>query len=195
MRVSGFTIIKNALLYDFPVVESISSVLPACDEFIVAVGASDDDTLGLIKNIRSDKLKIVETVWDERLRKDGKVMAVETNKALSACSGDWCFYIQADEVLHESELPKVKTAMEKNIGNPIGTVGRTPLKGAVIAEVLPTSPAKRVGLQANDIILEIGGMPTGSSELLKQALTASADKHSVVVRAARDNRAFFLVLP
>ena len=78
---------------------------------------------------------------------------------------------------------------------PIGTVGRTPLKGAVIAEVLPTSPAKRVGLQANDIILEIGGMPTGSSELLKQALTASADKHSVVVRAARDNRAFFLVLP
>ena len=67
MKVSGFTIIKNALLYDFPVVESISSILPACDEFIVAVGKSDDDTLGLIKSLRSDKIKIIETVWDEQL--------------------------------------------------------------------------------------------------------------------------------
>ena len=118
MKVSGFTIIKNALLYDFPVVESISSILPVCDEFVVAVGKSDDDTLGLIKSLRSDKIKIIETVWDEQLRKDGKVMAVETNKALSACSGDWCFYIQADEVLHENELPKVQKAMEKNLLNP-----------------------------------------------------------------------------
>ena len=77
----------------------------------------------------------------------------------------------------------------------IGTVDLAPLKGAVIAEVLPTSPAQRVGLQANDIILEIGGMQTGSTELLNQALIASTDKHGVVMRASRANREFFLVLP
>ena len=77
----------------------------------------------------------------------------------------------------------------------IGTVDGAPLKGAVIAEVLPTSPAQRVGLQANDIVLEIGGMQTGSAELLNQALIASTDKHGVVMRVSRANRDFLLVLP
>ncbi|MEI7904308.1 MAG: glycosyltransferase family 2 protein [Candidatus Firestonebacteria bacterium] len=113
MKISGFTIIRNALKYDFPVLEAISSLLPVCDEFVVAVGKSEDDTLSLIKSINSPKIKIIETVWDEELRKDGKVMAVETNKALAACTGDWCHYIQADEVLHEKDLPKIKKTLER----------------------------------------------------------------------------------
>ncbi|MEI7607971.1 MAG: trypsin-like peptidase domain-containing protein [Rhodospirillaceae bacterium] len=78
---------------------------------------------------------------------------------------------------------------------PIGPVAGAPLKGAVIAEVLPTSPVQRVGLQANDIVLEISGMKTGSAEQLNQALIASADKRSVVLRVSRANREFFIVLP
>jgi hypothetical protein len=115
MKVSGFTFIRNAIKYDYPVVEAITSILPLCDEFIVAVGKSEDNTLQLIKDINSPKIKIIETVWDDTLRKGGQVLADETNKALKAISPDstWAFYIQADECIHEKYLPAIKEAMLK----------------------------------------------------------------------------------
>ena len=119
MKVCGFTFIRNAIKYDYPIVEAIQSILPICDEFIVAVGNSDDDTLGLIQNISADKIKIVETTWDDTQRKDGKVLAIETNKAFKNIpkDADWCFYIQGDEVIHEKYLPIIKKGMEKHQEN------------------------------------------------------------------------------
>lgn len=115
MKVAGFTIIRNAIKFDYPVVEAITSILPICDEFVVAVGNSDDDTLQLIKNINSPKIKIIETVWDDNLRQGGQVLAIETNKAFNAISKDidWCFYIQSDECVHEKHLASIKEAMHK----------------------------------------------------------------------------------
>jgi glycosyltransferase involved in cell wall biosynthesis len=117
MFVSGFTFVRNAIKFDYPIVEAITSILSVCDEVIVAVGNSDDDTLGLIKSIDSNKIKIIETVWDDTLREGGKVLAVETNKALAAVSpaADWCFYIQGDEVVHEQYLPAICRAMQDNL--------------------------------------------------------------------------------
>ena len=103
MKVTGFSFVRNALKFDYPIVEAITSILPLCDEFIVAVGKSEDDTLQLIKSIDSSKIKIIETVWDDSLREGGRVLAVETDKAFAAISPDtdWAFYIQGDEVIHE----------------------------------------------------------------------------------------------
>lgn len=115
MKISGFTFIKNALIYDYPIVEAIKSILPICDEFIVAVGKSDDETLKLINQIDPDKIKIIETNWDESLRLGGRVLAAETDKALSNISkdSDWGFYIQGDEVVHEKYLDTIYAAMLK----------------------------------------------------------------------------------
>ncbi len=115
MKVSGFTIIRNAIKYDYPVVESITSVLPMCDEFIVAVGNSEDDTRKLIEGIASDKIKIIDSVWNDELRVGGKVLADETNKAKKAISpdSDWAFYIQSDEVIHEKYHAEILSAMKK----------------------------------------------------------------------------------
>jgi hypothetical protein len=115
MKVSGFSFIKNALKFDYPVIEAVTSILPVCDEFVVAVGKSDDDTLNYIKSINSPKLRIIETVWDETLREGGRVLSDETNKAFRAISADtdWCFYIQGDEVIHEKYLDNIKQAMIK----------------------------------------------------------------------------------
>lgn len=115
MKVSGFTIVRNAIKYDYPIVEAITSILPLCDEMVVAVGNSDDDTLALIRSIESDKIKIIETVWDESLREGGRVLADETNKAFAAVSkeSDWCFYIQGDEVIHEKYLSAINAAMQQ----------------------------------------------------------------------------------
>src|SRR5437868_3266615 len=68
MKVSGFSFIRNALKYDYPIVEAISSILPICDEFVLALGNSDDETEALISSIGSDKIKIIKTVWDETLK-------------------------------------------------------------------------------------------------------------------------------
>src|SRR5215216_6634011 len=102
MKVTGFSFIKNAIKYQYPIVEALQSILPLCDEVVVAVGASEDDTRELVASIDPQKIKIVDTVWDDHLREGGKVLAVETDKAFKAISSDtdWCFYIQGDEVLH-----------------------------------------------------------------------------------------------
>ena len=103
MQISGFTFVRNAIKYDYPVVESIMSILPVVDEFIVSVGNSDDQTLSLIQSLSSPNIKIVESTWDDSLRSGGRVLAVETDKAFSHVSekSDWAFYLQADEVVHE----------------------------------------------------------------------------------------------
>ncbi len=121
MKVAGFTFVRNALLYDYPVVEAITSILPLCDYFMVAVGKSDDDTLGLVRGIGDPKINILETVWDDSLREGGRVLAVETNKAFDAIPPeyDWCFYIQADECVHENDLPAIRAGMEKHLHDPL----------------------------------------------------------------------------
>lgn len=118
MKVTGFSFVKNAIIYDYPVVEAIRSILPICDEFVVAVGKSDDATLDLIRSI-DPKIRIIETEWDESLREGGRVLAVETDKAFHAIStdSDWAFYIQGDEVVHEKYLPVIREAMAKYVVN------------------------------------------------------------------------------
>jgi hypothetical protein len=113
MKVAGFSFIRNALLYDYPVMEAICSALPLCDLFVVAVGHSDDDTLDLVRSIDDPKLCIIETHWDDSLREGGRVLAVETDKAFQAIPAgfDWCLYIQADECLHEQDYDTLYTAM------------------------------------------------------------------------------------
>lgn len=113
MFVSGFTIVRNAVKFDYPVVEAIQSILPLCDEFVVAVGKSEDETLQLIRSIGDPKIRIIETTWDDSLREGGRVLADETNKAFDALSekADWCFYIQGDEIIHEQYHETIRRSM------------------------------------------------------------------------------------
>jgi len=119
MKVAGFTFIRNAVKNDYPVVEAITSILSICDEFVVALGNSDDGTGDLIRSINSPKIRIVDTVWDESLREGGAVFAAETDKAFAAIApdADWAFYIQGDEVVHEKYLPVIRQEMEANLNN------------------------------------------------------------------------------
>ena len=114
MKVVGFSFIKDAVKMQYPIVEAIQSILPLCDEIIVAVGASTDGTRELVANI-DKKVKIIDTVWDFNLKANGKVLASETDKAFKEipADADWCIYIQGDEVLHEEGYEEIKKAMHK----------------------------------------------------------------------------------
>jgi hypothetical protein len=117
MKVSGFTFIKNAVKYDFPFIESVTSILPICDEFIIVHGDSEDETSKIIESINSPKIKVYNTVWNPELRKGGLILSEQTNIALSKTTGDWCFYIQGDEVVHEKYLDTIVSEMKKNFDN------------------------------------------------------------------------------
>ena len=115
MKVSGFTYMRNSFKYGYPVIESIKSILPICDEFIAVVGKSDDGTREAIVAIGSDKIRIIDTEWDDELIKGGKVFAQQANIGLKAVTGDWAFHIQSDEVFHEKDLAEIKKAMETHL--------------------------------------------------------------------------------
>ena len=108
MKIGGFSYVRNGFDYGVPFIESIKSVLPICDEFVIAVGDSNDGTRAAIEQINSDKIKIIDTVWDMNLRKGGKVFAQQTNIALDHVQADWAFHIQSDEVMHENDLVQIK---------------------------------------------------------------------------------------
>jgi len=114
MKIAGFTIIKNAVTNDFPIVEAIRSILPVVDEMIVLIGDSTDDTIELIEAIGDPKIKIHHSVWNKNLRKGGAVLAEETDKAFAFIGDEytWAFYIQGDEVVHEKYHPAIRKACE-----------------------------------------------------------------------------------
>lgn len=116
MKISGFTIARNVIKYQYPIIESIHSILPVCDEFIVNVGDSEDDTLKLIESIDSDKIKIVRNAWDMSMGKE--VLSCQTNLALKECCGDWAFYLQSDEVIHHDDLNKLHRVMQQTVDDP-----------------------------------------------------------------------------
>jgi len=112
MKISGFTVIRNGVLMGYPVLQSIRSVLPIVDEFLVGVGQSDDQTKELIQSINDPKIRIFDSHWDTAKTKGGLILSDKTNEALDRCRNDWCFYIQADEVVHEADLPTIYKAMQ-----------------------------------------------------------------------------------
>ena len=104
MKLSGFTIARQAVRLQYPIVESIRSLLPLVDEYVVGVGDGDDGTWEAVASIGDPRVVMFRSTWDTSLRA-GLAISEETNKALCRCTGDWAVYLQADEVLHEHDLP------------------------------------------------------------------------------------------
>jgi hypothetical protein len=111
--VSGFTVIRNARRLGYPVLESIRSILPVVDEFVVGVGQSDDDTRAMVASLDDPKLRLFDSHWDMSQPRGGRILAEKTNEALERCRGEWCFYLQADEVVHERDLAAIRAACER----------------------------------------------------------------------------------
>lgn len=120
MKISGFTFVKNASKLYIPVKQAIESILPICDEFVIAVGDNDNDdtTEEIINSIKSDKIRIIKTVWDKENYPKNTILAQQTDVAKDACTGDWLFYIQSDEAVHEDDLDLIKNNCQKYLSNP-----------------------------------------------------------------------------
>ncbi|PWJ44353.1 glycosyltransferase family protein [Sediminitomix flava] len=115
MKISGFTFLRNTSKLYYPIKESILSILDLVDEFVIALGEGDEDdnTLEVIQSIGSDKIKIINTVWDIEKYPRGMEHAHQTDIAKEACTGDWLFYLQGDELVHEKDHSNIRAACEK----------------------------------------------------------------------------------
>lgn len=115
--VSGFTFCRNAVALGYPLRESIQSILPIVDEFVVALGPSDDGTGEMLEKIGSPKIRIVESAWDENQTTDARVLSAQGTFALSCCRFPWAFHLQADEVIHEEDLSRLQALLREHLGN------------------------------------------------------------------------------
>ncbi len=118
ISISGFTFIRNGVELGFPFEASIRSLLPLVDEFVVAVGRGNDDTLARVLAIGDPKIRVIETLWNERMADRGFVYAQQKMIAQYACTGDWAFYLEGDEVVHEQDLAAIRASVEQHHGNP-----------------------------------------------------------------------------
>jgi glycosyltransferase involved in cell wall biosynthesis len=122
MTVSGFTFLRNPIKLGYPFTASIRSILPIVDEFVVALGPSVDGTEAALREMNEPKIRIIQTRWNEGIRSDysvkGFVYGQQKSVALFNCTGDWAFYLEADEVVHEDDLPKIQSAMKTHLNNP-----------------------------------------------------------------------------
>jgi hypothetical protein len=114
--------LRNGQRLGYPFVASIRSILPMVDEFVIALGPCGDDTEKKLREIGDPKIRIIPTQWNERIQPgysvNGFVYGQQKSIALFNCTGDWAFYLEADEVVHENDLPKIRAAMEKHLNDP-----------------------------------------------------------------------------
>jgi hypothetical protein len=118
MKISAFTFIKNGEVLGYPFIQSIQSILPIVDEFVINVGQSEDDTLALIQSINNPKIRIIQSTWNDNMHDRGYVYGQQKMIAQFNCTGDWAFYIEGDEVYHEDDLDKIKSSMQMHVDNP-----------------------------------------------------------------------------
>ncbi len=114
MQISGYTIVRNALKLDYPFRESVQSMLPLCDELVINCGDSSDGTRQLCDSLAAEsggKIRVIDSVWETREQSGGFQLKAQSDRALAECRAPWCLYLQADEVLHEEDYPRIRSAM------------------------------------------------------------------------------------
>jgi glycosyltransferase involved in cell wall biosynthesis len=118
MKVSGFTFLRNAIINGYPFEESIRSILPIVDEFICVIGESQDETRERVSAIQDSKIRIIDSQWNEAMQNRGFVYGQQKMIGQYNCSGDWAFYLEGDEVLHESDLLNIRETMRRYLDDP-----------------------------------------------------------------------------
>lgn len=118
MKVSGFTFLRDAAINGYPFIESIRSLLPLVDEFVCVIGEGADDTRAMVSAIGDPRIKIIDTVWNEKQTTKGFVYAEQKMIGHYHCTGDWAFYLEADEVLHEDDIPAIRKSLEMHLDDP-----------------------------------------------------------------------------
>jgi len=109
-KISGYITTYNCVKQEYPFDKCIQSLLGFCDEVCVVDGGSTDETIKILNDLALKdsriKIKVVSRDWsDPRFAVfDGMQKA----EARSMCTGDFCWQMDSDEIVHEDDYEKVK---------------------------------------------------------------------------------------
>jgi len=113
------TIARNVIKLNYPLDRVIKSIAPLVDEVIISVDpTSVDDSVDYVhdlmlevnSSIGRDVVRYIESCWDlDNIGPTGPEFARQTNIAMDACTGDWLFYLQCDEAIHEKDYSKIRS--------------------------------------------------------------------------------------
>jgi glycosyltransferase involved in cell wall biosynthesis len=113
LTLSGISFIRNGIELGYPFIEAISTLSALCDEVVVAVGQSRDGTREALLDAGLPNLRIIDTQWDETNRSGGAELARQTNIAIRHARGQWCLYLQGDELIHEDDFALLRQELER----------------------------------------------------------------------------------
>lgn len=162
----GSIFTHNVLKFDYCIREALASLSDACDEVVVMDAESDDGTIEALQEIasRDSKIRLVTGAkWEVGTKYDR--LAILANQAASYLTTDWHFMLQADEVIHESSLGTIRSAISNAEGIDTFAVRRFNLYGDFGHHVSLTSNRK----PCNDTPVRLGrrGIPAiGDAESL-----------------------------
>lgn len=105
--------------------------------------------------------------------------------------------------LQDEALKVKKTEVEKDIGLVVQDITpevakhlnlKKDVRGVIVTDVLPGSPAQDADIRSGDVIREIGRRPVRSVAEFKNALKNSNIKEGIVILIQRDNTTFYAVI-
>ena len=110
MNISGFTVLRDGVSLGYPFVESILSLLPACDEYVISEGYSKDDTYYWLERLQKrypQKIRLFRDHWPEGVT-GGQAIGKIQARTLKRCRSRWAYLLQADEIMPELNLPYLR---------------------------------------------------------------------------------------
>lgn len=112
-RLSAYSYLYQGVAFDYPFIESLQSVLPVVDELVVTYAEPcPDGTYEQLLRLAAHypQLRLLPSrLWtapDKPL--DGSLIRQAAEEAMAACTGDWLWHLQADEVYSNADAKKVR---------------------------------------------------------------------------------------
>lgn len=115
VKLSGYTTTKDVIKSDYPWRESITSLLRFCDEVVVVDGGSIDGTWEELSNWsqNEEKLKVFQIKRDWNDKRFALFDGEQKAEARKRCTGDWCWQMDVDEIVHEDDYLKIKKLIKQ----------------------------------------------------------------------------------
>lgn len=103
MKISIYTLAKDAIRLDFHLKAMLAHHLQYADEIIVIECNSKDKTYQTITSFNNPKIRVFRENWNQTDSYLGIL-----NRAQSYCTGDWCIKLDIDEFIPEWEWEKIR---------------------------------------------------------------------------------------
>lgn len=111
--ITGINTIRNGVENGYPFVESILSVLPLVDEYFVNDGGSDDGTLQHLVRLAEVYPKVKAYTIPDKPNVRWDCVSDVLNRFIGESRNDWIFLGNADELIHEEDIPRIGRFIEE----------------------------------------------------------------------------------